>query len=95
MLFVEAIEKLKEFQAEQAYHRAIRALCMWDQWMGLPQEGAPFRNQLQAYLAGKNTEIYASPRARDLAVYFKNIPLEEIQDPLERAMVRTYLYQYR
>lgn len=95
MSYIQELEDLKKISTELAYLKGINALFLWDQWTGLPPEGFAFRQKLQGYMAGKNTELFTSPDARRLAGYFSAIPLEEIQNPIDRAVVRTFLYQFR
>lgn len=94
MSYRQMVQQLRNLQAELAYLRAVDGLFLWDQWMGLPPEGATFRQQVQAYMSGRRAEIFRSQDAFSLAEYLSGVPLEEIEDPIERAAVRKFLYQY-
>lgn len=95
MLLAQALEELKRLQTELAYLRGMGALCFWDQWMGLPAEGGPFRQKIEGYLAEKRIGLFNSTEAKALAQYWQGVPLAGIANPIDRATVRTFLFEYR
>lgn len=90
-----ALEQLRNIQTELAYLRGINALFFWDQWIGLPPEGGVFRQQMQGYIAEKRTQIFKTAEVQDLARYLNGVPLEEIENPIDRAKVRSFLADYK
>lgn len=95
MLLSEALEQLKRVHAELAYLRAINGLFFWDQWNGLPPEGRPFRQKMEGYLAEKRLALLNSSEAKALAEYWAAVPLAEVVDDVDRAVIRTFLFEYR
>jgi carboxypeptidase Taq len=95
MMKKNALEELKNIHTELTYHKGLNALFLWDQWMGLPQEGFAFRQKLQEYLTGKMIDLIQSADAKRLAEYFSDVPLEEIENMVDRAIVRNFLHRYQ
>ena len=89
------LESLKAIFNELAYYKTMNALSMWDQWNGLPPKGMPFRQKAQSYFAGKRAELIASDNVKYLAKYFQNISLDELENPIDRAIVRSFLHTYQ
>jgi len=95
MSYTRALEDLKKISTELAHMKGLNAMFLWDQWLGLPPEGFTFRQKMQEYFTGKNVELITSPEAKRLAQFFSDVPLGEIQNPVDRAVVRTFLFRYR
>lgn len=95
MLLTEALDGVKRIHTELAYLRGIGGLFFWDQWNGLPAEGRPFRQKLEGYLAEKRIALFNSAEAKALAGYWQAAPLTEIEGDVDRAIVRSFLFEYR
>jgi len=95
VLLTEALDGVKRIHTELAYLRGISGLFFWDQWNGLPAEGRPFRQKLEGYLAEKRIALFNSAEAKALAGYWQAAPLAEIEGEVDRAIVRSFLFEYR
>ncbi len=94
MTYEKSLQRVKEISTELSYIRAINALFMWDQWMGLPKEGNEYRQKLQGYVVGKSSEILNSSETKELAKYFSKIDLDTIENDIDKAVIRTFLHKF-
>ena len=64
-----------------------------DQWSALPAEGGAYRQQVASYVAMNKAQLFESMEAKDAALYFGNVKLSEIEDYIERGLIRSFLFR--
>lgn len=95
MNYETALESLKKTNKEMGYIRALGMLFMWDQYIGLPSEGVPYRMEIQGYISSRSSELFNSEETKKLAEYFSKIELKDIENEIDRAIIRSFLYKYK
>lgn len=95
MNYPEYIEAIKTWNLQYRYYKSIEALFEYDQWSALPEEGAAYRQQTAAFLGEKKNALYQTEEARRAADYFASVSLEEIEDEIDRGLIRTFLFRFR
>ncbi len=94
MLYNDAILLLRGIWDELAYSRSLEMCLMWDQWTALPSGGAGFRAQMQGALAAKSAQILKTDNAKAVNEYFKDVKLDDIDNDIDRSIIRHYLTRY-
>ncbi len=95
MLFVEALDGVNRVQMELSDLRGMSGLFFWDQWNGLPPAGRPFRERIEAYIDERRIALLNTGETKTLAEYWREVPLVEIENDVDRAMVRSFLFEHR
>ncbi len=90
-----ALESLKKINNEMGYIRALAMFFMWDQYVGLPVEGTAYRVQIQNYISSRSSELINAEETKRLAEYFSGIDLKNIENVIDRAIIRSFLYKYK
>ncbi len=89
------LEYIKSINNQFRYYKTIESLFELDQWSALPLEGGAYRQEVAAHIAELKAGLFDSEDARRAANYFKNAKLEDIDDYVERGLVRSFLFRYR
>ncbi len=66
-----------------------------DQWSALPVEGGVYRQQVASHMAVQKAALFDSNEAKVAADFFQKVTLSEIEDDVERGLVRSFLLRYR
>ena len=77
------------------YYKTIESLFELDQWSALPVEGGAYRQQVAAHVASQKAGLFDSQDAKAAADYFKHVNLNEMEDYIERGLIRSFLFRYR
>lgn len=77
------------------YYKTIESLFELDQWSALPLEGGAYRQQVAAHVAAQKAGLFDDEQAKKAADYFNNVNLNEIEDYIERGLIRSFLFRYR
>lgn len=77
------------------YLKSVESLFELDQWSALPAEGGAYRRQAAAYVAQEKAALFRTEESRAAAEFFRGVSLDELGDPIERALVRTFLFRHR
>lgn len=94
MNYQENIEKIKEINDEYRYYKTIESMFELDQWSALPTEGGAYRQQVAAHVALKKAELFDSQDAKRAADYFAKVSLDEVEDYVDRGLIRSFLFRY-
>ena len=73
------------------YYNSIGGVLGIDQWGGLPDEGVPYRLEVNDFLNDQKRALYFTSEADELAAYYKEHPVGE--DEIETAQIRGFLKQ--
>ena len=73
------------------YYNSISGVLGIDQWGGLPDEGVPYRLEVNNFLNDQKRALYFSREAEELASYYKEQPVGE--NDIETAQIRGFLKQ--
>ncbi len=86
------LQRLEEILREFRYLKSMESLFELDQWGLLPEQGAAYRQEMQALVAARKTGLFQTAEARELAQYFAET---SGNTAVERGVIRFFLYQYR
>ena len=95
MTYQQHLETITRIGREYRYCKSIESLFELDQWTLLPARGVDYRQETAAFVARRKDELYLTGEAAAEEVYFEKVPLSEIEDPVERGVVRTFLQRRR
>lgn len=95
MTYTKHLETVRNTNQRCRYYKSMESLFELDQWSALPREGAAYRQQMAAFVAGQKTALFFDPEAGRAADYFTGVPLHEIEDYVQRGQIRKFLFQYR
>ena len=95
MNYQECLETVKELNEKFRYYKSIESLFEYDQWSSLPEEGAAYRQQTAAFIGDQKNALYQGDKAREAAKYLSGVKLNEIEDEIERGLIRTFRFRYR
>ena len=93
--FRENMDVVRRVNDEFRFYGSALSLCEIDQWSALPLEGGAYRQAMTAFLRRKQADLLRGDDAARAAKFFEGMPLSEIEDSLERGLVRGFLRQYR
>lgn len=82
---------LQNIYTLSGYYNSISGVLGIDQWGGLPDEGVPYRLQVNDFLNDQKRALYFTPDADELASVYKENPMGE--DDIETAQIRGFLKQ--
>lgn len=91
----EHLQHIREINDRFRYLKSIESLFELDQWSALPAGGGAYRQQTAAYVARQKAALFFSDDARAAAEYFRGADTLGMDDVIERALVRTFLFRYR
>ncbi len=89
------LKELKELNEELSYFRALDAILMWDQWISMPKSGGAYRQKVAGYMATKKSELVNSERAKKIAEYFIEYDITNIENDIDKAIIRNYVNMYK
>lgn len=95
MKYYENLEKLKAINNQLKYYRTLETLMDLDQWSSLPKQGAEYRKQVAAFVTGQKADLMATEEVKNLVNYFSSCDLEEINDYVEKGLIRSFLFRYK
>ena len=75
------------------YYNSIGGIFGIDQWSGLPEEGLPYRVEINSFLNDQRRALYFTPEAEALAAYCKENPIGE--NDIETAQIKGFMKQRR
>lgn len=89
------LEYIKSINDQFRYYKTMESLFELDQWSALPVEGGAYRQEVAAHVAELKAGLFDSEEAKRVANYFKNANLDQIDNEIERGLVRSFLFRYR
>ena len=95
MTYQQHLETITRIGREYRYCKSIESLFDLDQWTLLPARGVDYRQETAAFVARRKDELYLTGEAAAEEGYIEKVPLGEIEDPVERGVVRTFLQRRR
>ena len=95
MTYQEHLESITRIGREYRYCKSIESLFELDQWTMLPPLGGDYRQQTAAWVAQQKNHLYLTEEAAREEAYFDGVSLAEIEDPVERGIIRTFLSRRR
>jgi len=94
MSYQKHFEYIKSLNDQFRYYKTVESLFELDQWSALPVEGAAYRQQVQAHIGSQKAALFDGSEAKAAADYFANVNLSEIEDYVERGIIRSFLFRY-
>lgn len=89
------LEHISSINNEFRYYKTVESLFELDQWSSLPSEGGKYRQQVAAHIANQKANLFFTDDAKSAADYFWGCDLNSIDNDIERALVRTFLFRYK
>ena len=89
------LKTVKTINDQFRYYKTVESLFELDQWSALPVEGAAYRQQVAAHISAQKAGLFDGEDAKKAAEYFKNVNLNEIEDYVEKGLIRSFLFRYR
>lgn len=90
MSYRENLDVIGKINDEFRYCKSIESLFELDLWSGLPPAGGAYRQQMAAYVGTQKNALFQTAEARRAADYFSGVNLKEIEDPVERGLIRSF-----
>ena len=95
MSYYKNLEIVKKINDQFRYYKTIESMFELDQWSALPSEGGMYRQQVAAHIAMQKAGLFDCSEAKSAADYFKVVNLNDIEDYIERGLVRSFLFRYK
>ena len=95
MSYQKQLEIVKKINDQFRYYKTIETMVELDQWSALPAEGGTYRQQVAAHIAMQKAQLFDWADAQMAADYFKDVNLNEIEDYVERGLIRSFLFRYK
>lgn len=95
MIYREQLDAIQKINDEFRYCKSIESLFELDLWSGLPPAGGAYRQQMAAYVGTQKNALFYTAEAKQAAEYFSGVQLKEIEDPIERGLIRSFQSRYR
>lgn len=95
MNYPQHLETITQIGREYRYCKSVESLFELDQWSALPAQGGAYRQEMAAFVAQEKNRLYCTDQAAQEAAYFAQVPLDEVEDDLERGLIRTFLQRQR
>ena len=95
MSYQKHLDYIRSLNDQFRYYKTIESLFELDQWSALPVEGGAYRQQVAAHVASQKAGLFDSQDAKAAADYFKHVNLNEMEDYIERGLIRSFLFRYR
>lgn len=95
MTYREHLQEIARIGREYRYYKSIESLFELDQWTMLPPKGGAYRQETAAMVAREKNRCYLTPQAAQEEEYFSQVPLREVEDEVERGLIRTFLQRRR
>lgn len=94
MNYQKHLETVKSINDQFRYYKTIESLFELDQWSALPIEGGAYRQQVAAHVGVQKAGLFDTAEAKVAAEYFAGGKIGEIEDYIERGLVRSFLFRY-
>ena len=94
MNYQKHLETVKSINDQFRYYKTIESLFELDQWSALPIEGGAYRQQVAAHVGVQKAGLFDTAEAKEAAEYFAGGKIGEIEDYIERGLVRSFLFRY-
>lgn len=94
MNYQKHLETVKSINDQFRYYKTIESLFELDQWSALPVEGGAYRQQVAAHVGVQKAGLFDTVEAKAAAEYFAGGKVDEIEDYIERGLVRSFLFRY-
>lgn len=94
MNYQKHLETVKSINDQFRYYKTIESLFELDQWSALPIEGGAYRQQVAAHVGVQKAGLFDTAEAKAAAEYFAGGKVGEIEDYIERGLVRGFLFRY-
>lgn len=95
MTYQEHLETITRIGREYRYCKSLESLFELDQWTMLPAQGGDYRQETAAWVAEKKNGLYLTEEAAREEAYFDGVDLNQMEDPVERGIIRTFLSRRR
>ena len=95
MNFQEILQAIMDLNYKFRYYKSIESLFEYDQWSALPPEGAAYRQQTAAFIGEQKNALYKGDAARRAGEYLAGVSPDEIENEIERGLIRTFLLRRR
>ncbi len=95
MSYQEHLNVIRTINDNFRYYKTIESLFELDQWSALPLEGGAYRQQVASHVAMQKAGLFDSEEAAKAAAYFEKVALNEVEDYIERGLIRSFLFRYR
>ena len=82
---------LQNIYTLSGYYNSISGVLGIDQWGGLPDEGVPYRLEVNNFLNDQKRALYFTPEAEELAAFYKENPIGDTD--IETAQIRGFMKQ--
>lgn len=94
MNYQKHLETVRTINDQFRYYKTMESLFELDQWSALPAEGGAYRQQVAAHVGMQKAGLFDSLDAKAAAEYFSGVNVSEIEDYIERGLVRNFLFRY-
>ena len=94
MNYQKHLETIKSINDQFRYNKTLESMFELDQWSALPTEGGAYRQQVAAYVGSQKAGLFDSVDAKAAAEYFSCVNVSEIDDYIEKGLIRSYLFRY-
>lgn len=95
MSYQKHLDYIRSLNDQFRYYKTVESLFELDQWSALPIEGGAYRQQVAAHIAAQKAGLFDNEDAKKAEDYFENVNLNEIEDYIERGLIRSFLFRYR
>ena len=95
MSYRQSMDVISKLNDQFRYYKSVESLFELDQWSGLPELGGAYRQQMSAFIGAQKAGMFRTEEAAQAAEYFSSVKPEEIEDPIERGLIRTFQSRYR
>lgn len=95
MNYQQHLDQITQILRTTRYCKSIESLFELDQWSALPPQGGAYRQEMAAFVAQEKNRLYCTEQAAREAAYFSAVPLDQIEDEVERGVIRTFLQRQR
>lgn len=94
MSYQKHLETVKSINDQFRYYKTIESMFELDQWSALPAEGGAYRQQVVSHISLQKASLFDTPEAKATAEYFAGGKENQIEDYVERGLVRSFLFRY-
>ncbi len=95
MSYQKHLTTIKSLNDQFRYYKTIETMFELDQWSALPVEGGAYRQQVAAHIGAQKAGLFDGDEAKQAADYFKKVNQNDVDDYIERGLIRSFLFRYR
>lgn len=95
MRYQDCLHIIRQLNEQFRHYKSIESLFELDQWSMLPTEGAAYRQQTAAFIGEQKNALYCGDDARRAADFLAGVKPEDMDNDIDRALVRTFGARYR